>query len=346
MLSRRTRTRVRPSCSHSRAALARCARGACGRGGGGDLTVPVGAPTYDVAAPAWAVGRSLHVGDVELDVRPAPEAFGGDDRRGVYYLARGTLWFTDGADPVAVAEVDTDRLALSTDGRHLGLLDRVHGPTDAAGVAAAVAVVLDVTTGKEVLRTRPARPTVDVAALYAAQPPTFVGFDEDAAYVADPLVEGVTRLPLDGGPGGPAPDDLRVDRSLGSEVDVVRTTAGHLRLARDGERPDARALLSPAGDLIHPLGAATPPPGPTTPPPGVPVRFDPGERWFQLGGWIDQDTYYGAASADGSSAGPSGRTVVVACDVRAPRCRPVSAEFQLPTGPELVFGTGSPATAR
>lgn len=343
MLSRRTRTRVASLLLALAAALAGCAP-AGEEGAAGDLTVPVGAPTYDVAAPAWAVGRSLHVGDVELDVRPAPEAFV-VTTAGVYYLARGTLWFTDGADPVAVAEVDTDRLALSTDGRHLGLLDRVHGPTDAAGVAAAVAVVLDVTTGKEVLRTRPARPTVDVAALYAAQPPTFVGFDEDAAYVADPLVEGVTRLPLDGGPGGPAPDDLRVDRSLGSEVDVVRTTAGHLRLARDGERPDARALLSPAGDLIHPLGAATPPRAYDAAS-GVPVRFDPGERWFQLGGWIDQDTYYGAASADGSSAGPSGRTVVVACDVRAPRCRPVSAEFQLPTGPELVFGTGSPATAR
>ncbi|ANH37002.1 hypothetical protein I601_0550 [Nocardioides dokdonensis FR1436] len=308
------------------------------------FTLPVGAPAFDPRAPAWSVGGTLHVGERTLELDPAPAAFV-VTRWGVHYLADGSLWFSDGGPATLVARVNTTRLHLSPDGRHLGLMDRAHGPEDAFGTHLATPVVLDVATGDQVLRS-PATDDLDdldLEDLYEDAEPVFLGLDAEAAYVVDPVAGGTFRLPLDGAD----PETVRPARvpglvgERGTPVSLHAEEGGGMRLAGRGEQSYLDGWLSPGGDALVAAertrgtwyDAAD----------GTAHRVDTGDRFFYLGGWVDHRTFYGAASARGSASGPTGRTVVVTCTLGERRCEVVGTEFGLPERPTLLFGTGSPA---
>jgi hypothetical protein len=310
---------------------------------GAPFTLPVGSPRYDHRAPAWAVGATLHVGEVTMELDPAPTAFV-VTRWGVHYLAEGSLWWSDGGAAERVARVGTSELSLSADGRHLGLLDAARGRQDESGTHLAVPVVLDAGTGEQVLREpAPVEELGDLADLYEDAETGFLGFSDDAAYAADPVAGGTLRLPLDGS----EPELVRPERALvlqeerGTPVRLRETADGRLRLARPREQSTAAGWLSPGSDAVIAAERTT----------GVwydavdgtPHEVETGDRFFYLGGWVDDRTFYGAASARGSALGPSGRTVVVACTLGERRCESVGTEFALPERPQLLFGTGRPA---
>lgn len=310
------------------------------------FVLPVGSPTYDARSPAWAVGGTLHVGDVVIELDPAPTAFV-VTRWGVHYLAEGSLWSSDGGAARRVARVGTTELSLSPDGRHVGLMDATRGPQDEFGTPLAVPVVLDAETGEQVLRV-PAPASAqedmnDLADLYEDAEMGFLGFDADAAYAADPVAGGVRRLPLDGS----EPSLLDPDRApalageRGTPVRLRDLPAGGMRVAGPGEQSTALGWLSPGGEALVEAernrgvwyDAAL----------GSPHPVETGDRHFYLGGWVDDSTFYGAASARGSALRPSGRTVVVTCTLGERRCEPVGTEFGLPERPTLLFATGRPA---
>ncbi|NYD56397.1 hypothetical protein BKA08_000635 [Nocardioides marinisabuli] len=308
------------------------------------FVLPVGSPTYDARSPAWAVGPALHVGDVVLELDPAPTAFV-VTRWGVHYLAEGSLWSSDGGAARRVAQVDTTSLTLSPDGRHVGLMDAARGPQDESGTPLAVPVVLDAQTGEQVLRV-PAPVAAqedmgDLEDLYEDAEMGFLGFDADAAYAADPVAGGVRRLPLDGS------EPTLVDRvpalagERGTPVRLRELPSDGMRVAGPGEQSTAEGWLSPGGDALIEAERnrgvwydATL---------GTPHPVETGDRHFYLGGWVDDSTFYGAASARGSALRPSGRTVVVTCTLGERRCERVGTEFGLSGRQSLLFGTGRPA---
>ncbi|MBD8868128.1 hypothetical protein [Nocardioides donggukensis] len=307
------------------------------------FTLPVGDPAYDAAAPAWAVGGEIHVGEDVIAVDPAPEAFVVTDA-GIHYLADGVLWFTDGGPAEEVATVRASHLSLSPDGRLLGLLDRGHGPRLAFGDVPAVPVVLDVGTGEQVLRIAAPDDAADedLGDLYGELPPYFLGFDDEAAYVADPLREGTTRIALDDGSLSSLPDHPRPRVAGPSGTPVTAAPAPGDRIGYP-EDPDAGVLIayrSPAGDVVYSRSA--PRVGLFDADSGERVRFDPGAEFFELGGWLDDDTFFGAASSS-SADGAAGRTRIVTCEVSGGACAPVSDTFQLPEEPTLLFETGEGA---
>lgn len=310
------------------------------------FSLPVGSPTYDVEAATWAVGGVIRVGDDEIEVEPKPAAYVVTGS-GIYYLAGRRLYFTDGGAAEKVANINTEELAVSPDGQHLALVDREHGPVDPYDTHVAVPVVFDLETGEQVLRAEPGRSLEDddLAVLYGELPPSLMGIDDAAVYAVDPLRDGDDddqfRFPLDGGSPEPVDGNPMLLDETGVHGYAEQLSGGRYRWAPvydDEANPLVSAVLSPTEDVLFVPGelgryfdAAS----------GEPTVFS--ETPFVLGGWVDDDTFYGAFSANGSSEGPGGRTTIASCDLGPrPVCTPLAPDVELPRRPTLVFGTGSP----
>jgi hypothetical protein len=308
------------------------------------FSLPVGAPSYDVDAATWAVRETIRVGEEEIVAEPAPDVYVVTGS-GIYYIAKGRLYFTDGGAVEEVADVGSSALAVSPEGDHLALVDQGHGPVDTYGTHVAVPVVFDLETGEQVLRGEPGRSLEDddLADLYGEIPPTLLGVDEEAVYAVDPLQEGSDsdqwRFPLSGG----APEPMTSEPMLGDETGfhgyAEQQSGGRFRWLPDYIDAEGvySAVLSPAQDVMF---VSEKPGRYYDAESGAPTVFS--ETPFTLGGWVDNDTFYGAFSAQGSSEGPSGRTTIASCDLGPqPVCTPLAPEFDLPQRPTLVFGTGS-----
>lgn len=314
------------------------------------FSIPVGEPSFDADAATWAVSGRIHVGDVTLDVRPPPERYVVTPR-GIYYNARGALYFTDGGPAAKVADVGSTGLAVDPAQRRLALVDRAHGATDPYETHVAVPVVFDLASGDQVLRVGPGRSPEDddLAVLYSEIPPTLLGIDDEAVYAIDPLREGADqdewRFPLDGGRPAAVVGNPMLVRETGIRGWAKPVRGGRYRwdpFYDDGPQERLRATLSPARDVIflH-EGAAEGPSSYYDAKTGEATTFS--ETPFYLGGWIDDDTFYGAFSPRGSAEGPAGRTTVAVCDLAAaPTCTRLAPDLDLPVGasPLLLFGTG------
>jgi hypothetical protein len=331
---------------------------ACGSGtddpapAGAPFSIPVGAPSYDPDAATWAVRGKVHVGDTVLDVAPPPEAYV-VTRRGVYYNARGALYFTDGGDVEKVAEVGGAGLAVDPSQQRLALVDRMHGATDPYDAHAAVPVVFDLDTGEQVFRGTPGRSLEDddLADLYSEISPDLLGLDDTAVYAIDPLREGDDRdewrFPLDGAEPEPVEGNPMLVDETGIRGWAEPLPGGGFRWdpVHDDELQErVRAVLSPARDVVFVEdGIAGGPSSYYDAGSGEPTTFS--ETPFFLGGWIDDDTFYGAFSPDGSLEGPAGRTTMTACDLAdRPTCTRLAPDIDLPVGtsPRLLFGSGHP----
>ena len=325
--------------------LAGCGEERPSRGRAGDDPVlPVGEPTYDVDAPSWAVGDTIHVGDQKITVKPAPGAYV-VATGGIYYLTEGKLYFTDGGRVEEVAPVASSTpvasssLVESDDGRYLGMVIEATGFEDEFGTAPRVPVVFDLQTGTEVLRAEPGPVSKgdDLADLYEEVGVNFLGFDDDAAYFDDPLRDGETRFPLGGGKPATVPVDdfglADVPTFVGEggiEVLVHLADGGGYEISETGDgfpavvSPDERYLFVGRDDDAVFYDSAS----------GDQVRFDPGSHNFLLGGWVDDETFYGATDARGP------RVRIVSCSTTTRMCTPESSGFRLPSITSLLFGTG------
>jgi hypothetical protein len=306
------------------------------------FALPVGDPSYDVDAPTWAVRKEIHVGEETIEVKPAPDVYV-VTISGIYYTAHGTLHFTDGGPAQKVAELGHSSLAVSPDRKRLALIDGGHGPEDPYGAHAAVPVVFDLGIGEQIFRGESGRSLEDddLAVLYSELQPSILGVDDEAVYAVDPLQEeDETRFPFDGGPPEPIEGNPMVPDESGIRGYAKEVAGGRFEwrptFTHESQGPMSAAVLSPAGDVFF-------------------ITTDRGGRYydretgrptvfsetpFTLGGWVDDDTFYGAFSARGSLDGPSGPTSIATCDLRPqPTCTPL-AELDLPQQPVLLFGTG------
>ena len=315
-----------------------------GTGGAAPFELPVGTPSYDVDAPTWAVRKEIRVGDETITVKPAPDVYV-VTTSGIYYVSHGTLHFTDGGPAEKVAHLGHNSLALSSDGQRLAVIDGGHGPEDPYGAHAAVPVVFDLGTGKQVFRGAPGSSVEDddLAVLYGELPPGLIGIDDEAVYAVDPLQENEndrTRFPLDGGAPEPFDGNPMLPDESGIHGYATDLPGGRFEwrptFTHESQGPMSTAILSPAGDVFFTMAERggryydmeT----------GRPTVFS--ETPFTLGGWVDDDTFYGAFSARGTAEGPGGATAVATCDVGPrPTCT-VVAELDLPQWPVLLFGTG------
>ncbi len=331
------------------AALAGCGdEEAPDRGGtGSEAALPVGEPAYDVDGPSWAAGDTIHVGDWSVTVKPAPEAYVVADR-GIYYVAKDVLHFTDGESPVKeVGPIASSTLVESVDGRYLGMMGEAAGSDDEYSTPARVPLVFDLETGNEILRAEPGEVSKDddLADLYEDASVGFLGFADDAAYADDPLRNGSTRFPLDGGEPEAAPtDDFGLAElpafagERGIEVTVQPANGDGYEISETGDgysgvlSPDERYLFVDGdgrGTAYYDAES------------GESIRFDPGLRDFRLGGWIDDETFYGATSSRGNGEFPAGRVRIVSCTTTTGSCTPVGPEFRMSADTFLLFGTGN-----
>jgi len=151
------------------------------------------------APPLTVDDNEIHVGSRTIDVSPLRADMAVSTRGGIYFLNAGELWFLDEHGAVGTGFARMRRIAVSADGRYLGLIDRTHGPVTDDGPHVARVVVYDTTTGRPVLHSRVgmgAGPGRDLRQVYEADPPTIIGFEGDALVAATP--KGRYAYPISG----------------------------------------------------------------------------------------------------------------------------------------------------
>ncbi len=320
-----------------RAALLLVATVLSGCGGGEEAAnhsptglLPVG--EVDLGPPAtaddlvWATGSTLHVGAERYDVGRWIRSFD-VGRHGIYYVTLKGLHFTDLEDDELITDLGGSDPVVSPDGRHLGWIDFEQTPAEV--------VAYDTESGDQVVgdATGMGDPDDDdLGDLYEDSEPWFLGFDGEAAY-AVAADQRVRRYPLDGGdatvertrtyPGYHLPGDA--PQGHGEPLAELRPRERPRVLARSllgGEiSPDGRSVLPEiVNHVFEPRSMRT----------GRRIAIDLGEgrRRFQIGGWLDGHTVYGAAGSPGHRPlGPSATLVV--CDLAERSCEDVSGPIRL-----------------
>lgn len=324
------------------AVLAACGVEVSGDGADAPFELPLSDTTYDVDAPTWALDDTVHVGEKEITLHRAPLGYVVAEH-GIYYTSYyrrdGALYFADDAGSQLIAVIDSFEVVKSADSRYLGLIDAARGPTDQFDANVAVPVVFDLETGEQILRPGPGRALGDddLTDLYEDAELGFYGFAEGAAYAADPLRDGLTRFPLDGSDPETGVKLPTFEGQFGFEVFVERVRGDGLRVPENVRDGVDVAALSPGEEYLFEIDrrnegeyydART----------GERISFEPGLSTFSLGGWLDDDTFYGATSNGARVL--SGRTVIVSCETSSRKCTPLSEEFDLTNKNRLIFANG------
>jgi hypothetical protein len=281
----------------------------------------------DADGLVWASGSTVHLPDGStIDTeRPA----------GSYVVAGPGVWFAS-AEPgdlegnrlpsLSVATADgvedldahpaTGSLTATTDGRWLAFIDRLED-----GAGAAEAVVVDLTTGEEVVRSDEGlvpsgSDDVDWTDLYEDAPVSMLGVVEGTAYVAglDSLIA------FDLATGEPTTSDLDWDAIRATEwFRSLHRTAPLWNADRSWQVPEqefgaAPVLESADGERVTtsvrdgsgPLGSPD-------------VSGPPLEEW-SLGGWVDDTTVVATTpSRDGFDADWT-TPVLLTCTVPSGEC--------------------------
>lgn len=313
-----------------------------------EFDLPVSDVDFDPLAPAWVRGDVLRSGRSRYPLEPGVTEFV-IGPRGIYYVAKGRFWFTDGNTTELVA-ADANSLAVSGDRTRLGLLDFTHSSRDGFGTAAAEPVVFNLVTGEQLVRHES---TVaagsDLASTYGEERPRFVGFDVDnTAFVGGiggraSRVEkdgSLTTLPYDGEgstlPGLPGRLGTPVQlEHLGQRRLVLATveSQSHRQVTPGWRSPDGTLLLDEASDHGGWYDAST----------GRRLRINTGLPQFQLGGWTGGSNWYGLSYRvnfdEGLDEGPA---ELVECSRATRTCR-VLDSFSIDfSEQDFTFGIGPP----
>ena len=315
-------------------AVACLALAGCGEDGGTSagrepFTLPVGPTEWDVPAPAWFHDGTLHVGERTLELGNRVDQFV-LGATGVYWMRGRTLMFTSAQDGTQqVEDVGWGNLAVSADRSVLATVDQSRGPTDDYGTHVLQVAAFDTRTGEQLYRTPDEEPDDgdDLADLYGEIMPLLHGVSEERLFF-----DGAT-IHLDDGSVIPATRDDEGLEVYEGEAETlfpdgyhvgIRGEGGHRELADSSIYGVGR--LSPDRSTLFDLTQ--------WPTPAVAYDAETGRGrpidapWdhFSLGGWSDEDTFYGVAERiDMDNPGNVLRArQVVTCEVRTLACTPVS----------------------
>ena len=261
-----------------------------------------------VSGLVWARGSEVHLGDADrtLDVgsqiatfvvagdgvfftrqsdEPGDGSYGGSPEQ-----ADRPLYYSEGTGrPIRVAP-SAGSLRASPDGRYLAFLDLATGTKDQVGTAQIQTVVVDLTTGKEVVRSAQGMgdpSSDDLGAVYPESPPRLIKVDDRTAYVA----------PFHG-------DVLAFDLGTGKATTVAADAAQPPY--QDGRNdPGTWRILDPLNDRDR----FQPEHGRAVAPSGVPGKIG-------LGFWLDDSTALGYALTQPG-------TPLLTCVVPSGRCTEV-----------------------
>lgn len=307
---------------------------------------PPSLPTADPPAQpdevVYASGERLFVAGREYPVSPAPESLALTSG-GLYYQAGRTLYLWDDGQSVEVADLgDVQWLQTDAEGRYLGYVDRRHGPMNLSRERIAQVVVVDTTTGEEIVRDATGNgdrwEAEDLPTLYAELPPTILGFDDShvyastasAAYYRWDLRSGEReRVPEPSFPDVPPP---ATPNRPGGMVQAFDVRQGRLVLVAHPETAPHSGRLSPDGrHLLYtivdgpPLVVSLDDEG-RVPPGTRPSGFAGAEKGrFMVAGWLDDDRFLGVRWAHPN--GLHGRVRVVSCVLGTGSCNAESAWF-------------------
>lgn len=283
--------------------------------GGGDGGWPPSGDPVDATGPVYAVGDTVHLGDgstIGLGDEPAQFLLAGD---GVYFvpatgdgLSGQLLRATPDGVTETGAEAEARSLRTSPDRTHLAFIDLTTGEEDQWGTPVATAVVVDLASGEEVVRTTEGMGDPDgdddLFDLYEdADGPSIVAVTDEAAYVSTPT-DGIWAYDLASGDGEKVADS-------GAEV---MDEPWYPSLPQDSTAP----VPNPSGTWSYVNPSLLDDPPFFEPADGAPVttRADL-ERWG-LAGWLDDETALGIG---GDAVGEV--RVLVTCTVPTGRCTTV-----------------------
>ncbi|GAB2882689.1 hypothetical protein [Nocardioides pacificus] len=310
-------------------ALAGCGERATSTPADKPFALPVGPSEWDVAVPAWFHEGTLQVGEQTLQLGDRVDQFV-LGATGVYWMRGHTLMFTSAAGSTQeVRDLGQSNIAVSADRSVLAVVDQSRGPTDDYGTHVVQVAAFDTRTGEQLYRTPDEEPDPgeDLAVLYGEIMPLLHGVSEERIFFDGSSIQ------LDDGSIIPAtkdPDSIDVYEGYAETLFTdgfhvsIRGAGAHRELAESSMLASGR--LSPDRSTILDVGV--------WPARAVAYDADTGEqrrirasgRHFTLAGWVDEDTFYGAAEhIDPSHADNVLRARrVVTCEVRTLACTPVS----------------------
>jgi hypothetical protein len=313
---------------------------------GQPFTLPVGPTEWDPHAPSWFHAGTLHVGEQTLEL--------GDDvgvfvlgSTGVYWMRGHTLMFTSAEGATQeVQDLGQSNLAVSTDRSVLATVDQSHGPTDEYGAHVLQVVAFDTRSGEQLYRTPDEEPQdgADLTDLYEETMPLLDGVSDEHIFFDHTTIE------LDDGSTVPADESEGYDvydgyaETLFPDGYRVAIRGEGRRRVLDESSSFASGLLSPDRSTLLDAG--------TWPSPAVVYDATTGRqrsihapwRHFTLGGWSDQDTFFGVAQRiDETDADTVLRArQVVTCELRTLACTAASPVLPGDDGPVLMEGSDLP----
>jgi hypothetical protein len=310
-------------------ALAGCGESTGSASSGEPFTLPVGPTEWDVSAPAWFHDGTLHVGEatVELGKRVDQFVLGAT---GVYWMRGGTLMFTsaDGATQ-RVEDVGWGNLAVSADRSVFATVDQSRGPTDEYGTHVLQLAAFDTRTGEQLYRTPDEEPAdgADLADLYGEIMPLLHGVSEERIFF-----DGAT-IRLDDASTVPARQDADGIEIYEGYAETLFPDGYQVSIRGEGRRRElaessmyAVGRLSPDRSTIFDLSqwpteavvydART----------GRQATIDAPWDHFTLGGWSDDDTFFGVAERidEQHAVNVLRARQVVTCELRTLACTPAS----------------------
>ena len=298
----------------------------CGDGGplgGGDepdWSVATQAPAFPGDGLIWALGSDVHLGDdSEVEAGQEVSEFVVTDT-GLFTIGSDrTLRFLDAESEETDLGIEADGLALSPDGRYFATVDFSSGEQDRYGTPQAETVVVDLTTGEEVLRSPEGMGDPgedDFTALYSEYSFSLWFTDEQTLVVQ-------------------ATEPVEIDLADGSAEVLDSEPTNPAEAVYRLESPDGESTIYSPGGFQDQV---TTPDGTVTPRPGT-------ERW-NLEWWVDDDTVAGYAIAgpleDGDLQGDDTQVTLMTCEIPAGDCdlKPESTNER-----GVVFPTGSRGSA-
>ncbi|NYG59385.1 hypothetical protein BJ980_002308 [Nocardioides daedukensis] len=263
---------------------------------------------------SFADGRTIHLGDgstIDAGQWVGAYVVAGD---GIYFtLAPGDDYDEDRdrrlrlatADGIEVIDVLPDPMSLtvSPDGQHLAFIDH-NGERDTFGTPQAEAVVVDLGTGEEVVRSNsdmgdPAED--DFADLYGELEPEIHGFVDDRVYVR--TVKDTTAFDLDTGKATQVTTgDSVTDQDWFQEltIDGSKSPSGTWSItSRDNAVPQ---LIGPAGKVV-----------------ATDLQIQDFEVRWHLDSWVDDSTPVGTAEVT-DPVTTEVVTVLITCAVPSGTC--------------------------
>jgi hypothetical protein len=320
-------------------AVAACSGTGAPDGGGNEpSSLPVGDTAWDAVGPAWLFDGTLHVGDQSVEMPGKVDRFV-VAATGVYWVRLQTLYLTDveGATE-EVGFVPWGNIAVSADRSVFAAVDQSRGPTDEHGTRMMQVAAFDTRTGEELYRTPDEQldPDADHADLYGEVMPLLQGVSDDLLFFDSATID------LEDGSSTPSGEDaVGVEQYVGyaetlfpDGFHVVVRSEGGRRFVKESSAFGTPGRLSPDRSTLFDVA--------TWPAPAVAYDAATGRRrtieapwrYFTLGGWIDDDTFWGAAERIQQQRL---RTVVraqqvVTCELPTLVCEAVSPVYRSDTG--------------